>query len=438
MDWRNRIGLYGAYGLGLSGIGFTLPYLPLYLGEKGLSDTQISLISALAAVAGLAQFPLGLWSDRLQWRKPFLVASLGVLAVATFLLPRADSLLALGALVVLFAENGICRAVLESLAGAEAASLAPAGQVGAAMGALRFWKPVAIVSVTLIGGFFAERFGVGSILAWLVVVQGLAFAAALLIHDRRAEASSFAPRDNAFSRSEKRQRHALSRSERRQSRPRWDRSLWAFIAAMVLFHACNAPGGVYLGLFMDRELQAPAALLSYAFVVSMVAWMLLARPAGRLADRWGRRPLLIFAWAVMALRLALIAVVRSPWEVVAIQVLDGTAGGLFSILCAAWVTDKLGDARRVGEAQVIVGTSLVLGSALGPAVSGPIAEALGYRGLFALLAGVGALATAVVVIWVPETLKAKPIAGLDAASELVEAPHPQRPSPATAILPNEF
>jgi len=396
MDWRNRIGLYGAYGPGLSGIGFTLPYLPLYLGEKGLSDTQISLISALAAVAGLAQFPLGLWSDRLQWRKPFLVASLGVLAVATFLLPRAESLLALGALVILFAENGICRAVLESLSGAEAASLAPAGQVGAAMGALRFWKPVAIVSVTLIGGLFAERFGVGSILVWLVVVQGLAFACALLIHDRRVEASSFAPRKDA-----------LSRSETRPCRPRWDRSLWAFVAAMVLFHACNAPGGVYLGLFMDRELEAPPALLSYAFVVSMVAWMLLARPAGRLADRWGRRPMLIFAWAVMALRLALIAVVRSPWEVVAIQVLDGTAGGLFSILCAAWVTDKLGDARRVGEAQVIVGTSLVLGSALGPALSGPIAEALGYRGLFALLAGVGALATAVVVIWVPETLPSR-------------------------------
>ena len=25
MDWCNRIGLYGAYFLGLSGIGFTLP-----------------------------------------------------------------------------------------------------------------------------------------------------------------------------------------------------------------------------------------------------------------------------------------------------------------------------------------------------------------------------------------------------------------------------
>ncbi|HUY88205.1 MAG TPA: MFS transporter [Pirellulales bacterium] len=393
MDGRNRIGLYASYGLGLSGIGFTLPYLPLYLGEKGLSDTQISSISALAALAALAQFPLGLWSDRLRSRKPFLCASLGLLAAATFLLPRAESTLALGLLVVLFAENGLCRAVVESLSGAEAASLAPPGQVGAAMGALRFWKPVAVVSVTLAGGWYAERFGIESIFAWLIVLQGLAFVASLLIHDReRQEPSDELPAI------------ASEASERGPSPRGWDRSLWAFIAAMILFHACNAPGGVYLGLFMARDLAAPTVLLSYAFIVSMVVWMLLARPAGRLADRWGRRPLLIFAWTIMAARLALIALARSPWEIVAIQVLDGAASGLFSILCAAWVTDRLGAAERVSEAQVIVGASLVLGSAIGPALSGPIAEALGYRGLFGLLAGVGALATAVVVFCVPETL----------------------------------
>lgn len=396
MDWQNRTGLYGAYGLGLSGIGFTLPYLPLYLSEKGLSDTEISSISALAALAALAQFPLGLWSDRLQSRKPFLAVALGLLAVATFLLPRAESALALGLLVVLFAENGLCRAVIESLSGAEAASLAPAGQVGAAMGALRFWKPVALVSVTLAGGWYAERFGIESIFAWLVVLQGLAFVASLLIHDRDAQKWSMPL-----------PRHLSTASDRRRGSRHWDRSLWAFIAAMVLFHACNAPGGVYLGLFMARELEAPAALLSYAFVVSMVVWMLLARPAGRVADRFGRRPLLIFAWAIMATRLALLALVRSPWEIVAIQVLDGAASGLFSILCAALVTDRLG-AARASEAQVIVGASLVFGSAIGPALSGPIAEVLGYRGLFGLWAGVGALATAVVVVCVPETL---PVAG---------------------------
>ncbi len=148
-----------------------------------------------------------------------------------------------------------------------------------------------------------------------------------------------------------------------------DAALWSFIAAMVLFHSANAPGGVYLGLFLSRDLHAPTKQLAIAFVVSMIAWMLVVRPAGTLADRWGRRPLLIAAWAAMALRLAIVAVARNAGEVVANQALDGLSNGLFAVLAAAWVTDRLGGARRAGEAQAIVGTSLVFGSALGPYLS---------------------------------------------------------------------
>jgi MFS family permease len=130
MDMRNRIGLYGSYFLGMAAIGFTLPYLPLYLGEKGLSDRAIGLVSTLAALSALAQFPVGLWSDRLGWRKPFLVVALAVTALATVLIRGAHGVVWLGVLVVLFAENGIGRAVVESLSGAEAAALAPKGVSG--------------------------------------------------------------------------------------------------------------------------------------------------------------------------------------------------------------------------------------------------------------------------------------------------------------------
>ena len=151
MNWRNRIGLYGSYFLGMAAIGFTLPYLPLYMSEKGLSDRAIGIVSTLAAVSGLAQFPVGLWSDRIGWRKPFLVVALAVTALATLLLRGAQGVFWVSFLVILFAENGICRAVVESLSGAEAAALAPPGGVGAALGAIRFWKPIGIILVALAG-----------------------------------------------------------------------------------------------------------------------------------------------------------------------------------------------------------------------------------------------------------------------------------------------
>lgn len=397
MDWRNRIGLYGSYFLGMAAIGFTLPFLPLYLGEKGLSDRAIGIVSTLAALSGLAQFPVGLWSDRIGWRKPFLASALAVIAVSTILLRGAEGVFWLGFLVILFAENGVGRAVVESLSGAEASALAPPGRVGAALGALRFWKPIGIVLVALMGSWMSERYGIAAMLLPLAVIQGLAVVAALLIHETvgRGRSADAIVVDT------------LGSSTAAASSTGWlskDTGLWIFVAAMVLFHTANAPAGVYLGLFLKRDLHTPERMLAYAFMVSMVAWMLVVWPAGRLADRWGRKPLLIAGWAIMALRLGLVVLIHDPWIAVANQALDGLGNGLFAVIAAAWVTDRLADPRRAGEAQVIVGSCLVLGSALGPAVSGFLVEAFGYRGLFATLAGVGAVATMIVIAFVPETL----------------------------------
>jgi MFS family permease len=190
---------------------------------------------------------------------------------------------------------------------------------------------------------------------------------------------------------------------------------------MVLFHFCNAPGGVYLGLLLKRDLGAADNLLPAVFVVSMVVWMSAVRPVGKLADRIGRRPLLIAAWAVMTARLGLLAAAQATWQVLLIQVLDGLGQAMFAVLAASWVTDRLADPGKAGEAQVLVGSSLVFGSAIGPAATGLVVESLGYRGVFAALAAIGAAATLLVIWKVPETL-----AGLSHNNEDA----PSRPDPA--------
>jgi MFS family permease len=391
---KTRIGLYGSYLLSMASIGFILPFMPLYLRQEGLSDRQIGFISMLAALSGLLQFPVGVLSDRLKSRKIMLVIAAALLCAATYFIPAAHHPLWLGLLVILFAENGLCRAVIESLSGAEAAAQAAPGRIGAALGLLRFCKPLGIVFVAMVTGYFAESHGVGAMLVPLMFLQSGALFCALLLPSQ----SKGPVADHFLSRS--------SSDSLPQKRVAWfrDPALCVFVLAMVLFHVANAPGGTYLGLFLKQDLGAQERVISYAFVISMVAWMLVVVPGGRLADRLGTRPLLILCWAVMALRLGLIALARSAWEVVAIQFLDGFANGLFAVLAAAWVTERFNDSRRVGEAQVIVGTSLVLGSGIGPACAGWLIESLGYRGTFGVLAGVGVLATLIVALFVPETV----------------------------------
>jgi MFS family permease len=135
----------------------------------------------------------------------------------------------------------------------------------------------------------------------------------------------------------------------------------------------------------------------------MIVWMAAVRPIGWLADRIGRKPLLITGWTTMTIRLVLLAVSSDGWQVLLIQLLDGFAQGIFAVTAAAWVTDRLADPRRAGEAQVLVGSSLVLGSALGPALAGLIVEGLGYRRTFGVLSGVAVIATLIVILFVPET-----------------------------------
>ncbi len=198
--------------------------------------------------------------------------------------------------------------------------------------------------MALVGSWMSERYGVGAILLPLAIIQSLAVVAAMLIHEPEMRASTgFINGDRAPSSAEYEQKTAT----------RWfanDAGLWAFVAAMVLFHAANAPGGVYLGLFLKRDLHAPERMLAYAFVVSMVAWMIVVWPAGWLADRYGRKPLLVAGWTIMAVRLGLLSLVHTPWLAVANQALDGFGNGLFAVSgCRLQLTARV-DPRRAGEA----------------------------------------------------------------------------------------
>ena len=240
MDWRNRTGLYGSYFLGMAAIGFTLPYLSLYLGEKGLSDRAIGIVSTLAAISGLAQFPIGLWSDRIGWRKPFLIVALTVAALSTVLLRSAQGVVWLGFVVMLFAENGICRAVVEKSVRCRGGGSGCRRRCGRRPGSPPALKPIGIISVALAGSWISSAHGVGAILLPLAVIQTLATGLAFLIHqpERSGAAAGYVTTNKAAARSP-----GSPRAEGTEIVGcRSDAGLSAFVAAMILYHMANARG----------------------------------------------------------------------------------------------------------------------------------------------------------------------------------------------------
>ena len=61
--------------------------------------------------------------------------------------------------------------------------------------------------------------------------------------------------------------------------------------------------------------------------------------AGRLAESWGRKPLFLIAFAVLAVRgLAYIAS-TNPAYLVAVQLLDGIGAGIFGVVGVVVIAD---------------------------------------------------------------------------------------------------
>ena len=244
-------GLNFSYFLSMSALGFILPFMPLYLAERGVSDQVLGLIWALSALTALLQLPIGKWSDQPGRRRFILIVSLSVVALAGLAVPHATSIFTLGFFVILFSEHGIPRSLIESMSGAEVRALAREGEEGRNLSALRICRPAGIILITLLCGWLSGRVGLEVLFNLVVIIQLIAAFGFLLMTKsvgQKLHGSAELP--------------ALADS-------RWinDKIIWLFVAAIILYHACNAPQGIYFGLFLARDLGLGQGFIAITFFI---------------------------------------------------------------------------------------------------------------------------------------------------------------------------
>jgi MFS family permease len=139
-----------------------------------------------------------------------------------------------------------------------------------------------------------------------------------------------------------------------------------------------------------------------SLTVFTVANILTLIIGGRLADRRGRRPLLLSGCVISALGCGLLTLPASLGLLLAAMLVFGLGSGLLDVAPAA----MLGDIAGGRGGTVVAGYQMAgdVGSLGGPLVAGALADTAGFGAAFGAAAGVLLLAAAIAVP-APETLR---------------------------------
>jgi MFS family permease len=182
------------------------------------------------------------------------------------------------------------------------------------------------------------------------------------------------------------------------------RPLLIFAFAVLLLQLANAAMlPLMAGVVTTRSSQWAPVLIAACIIVPQAIVALVSPSVGSLAQRWGRRPLLLLGFAALAVRGLLFAIVRDPYLLVAVQVFDGITAAVFSVMVPLIVADVAFGSGHFNLAQGIVGTATGIGASLSTVLAGYVSDRFGSGIAFTGLGCVAAAGLAMVWLLMPET-----------------------------------
>jgi predicted MFS family arabinose efflux permease len=393
--------------IGLNGLNFFVaailtafgPFFSVYLTKQGWDQTDIGLALSVGTAAALIfQLPAGLMVDFIHLKRLSIVVALAVLAVSNMLLVVE---LTRGSILTAQVLHAFAGCVLTPAIAALTLMLSGHHAYSERLGINGRYASLGNgIAAAVLGGvayYWSER--VVFLVATALVVPALLFLTLFRSSDRVAAEDHPA---------------LLHPQERRRRRHQpWhvfsDPVLHIYAVCVVLFHFANAAMlPLALNEFSKRS-SSSGFVVSAAIIVPQVVVVACSPWIGRLAQSWGRRPVLLVGFAALPLRGLLFMASPDAVPLVLIQALDGVSATVFGLtmpLIAADVT------RRTGYLNLAIG-SLGLAAGIGATASttaaGWLADTLGAPTAFFALALVGFAAVSLVWWMMPETRPDKPV-----------------------------
>lgn len=370
------------------------PFVAVHLADRGWAPASIGFVLTAGGLAGLAsQVPAGELLDIVRSKRALVGAGSLAVAVAALILGLSRSF---PAILVASVTQGATGGVLGL--GIAAISLGLVGQAGAAE---RFGRNQRFASL----GSLAAAALMG-VIGYALSTQDIFFAAAALDLPALMALAAIHAADIHFARSccGKAEHPAAAPQRERRGALLHDRRLLIFAVCLFLFQLANASLLPLVGETLAHAEGRQSSLVLSALLVAPQLVVALAAPwAGRAANRWGRRPLLLIGLGVVPIRSLSFAATTSPALLVAAQALDGITGATLGVLTALVIADLTRGTGRFNLAQGLVGALSGIGASLSTSLSGLTVGAFGPTAGFL---GVTAVALAsVAILWalMPET-----------------------------------
>lgn len=156
---------------------------------------------------------------------------------------------------------------------------------------------------------------------------------------------------------------------------------------------------------MQASLGATQESVNWVLTSYIVAAAITIPISGWLADRVGRKRLLVLAVVGFTVSSFLCAIAQSLPEMVLFRAIQGVTGAFLVPLAQATMFD-INPPERHAQAMALFGGGIMIGPILGPVLGGWLTDSFNWRWVFLVNLPIGAIATLMLLRYLPKTPKA--------------------------------
>lgn len=179
--------------------------------------------------------------------------------------------------------------------------------------------------------------------------------------------------------------------------------MWILWAGVLLCSSSYTMAVPFLPLFLFELGVEEKSVNLWAGVVHSSAFLvgaIMAPVWGSLADKYGKRKMVIRAGLSLGIIYGLIAFVQTPWQLVVVRMLHGLVGGFVPASMA--IVASIAPKEKMGWSLGMMQAGTMTGAIMGPLFGGLLAEGFGQRMSFLIAAVLILLASIAVIFWVKE------------------------------------